>query len=559
MTIFVADQPALAKPSSGTWLLPLAATLLATALSFLATGYVPISSNNIYHLPILFGAFDLSQFAADPFVQSLRHFSSGFWMLFAGSSSWIEPKVLLAISLVATHFLFLGASVHFAWASGYRDPWLLSAFVVILSLASLSTGEAAGGGALMIEGFTHSELANASLLMALSFALCRQYGLMVAMACITFFLNAFMAVWALGPLLMVLRHHFATGQTTWRMAARSALPGLPAIVLILPVATNILGNHEALTATSFSYPEFLWSFYPRHFFIGSLDMQQLAEVAGLTTVLLLTIRHHGGRSSSLIPVVAGAFAVLVIGTIAPLLTDSRTILNLHLIRSFVVVHWLAVISLSLFALSLIRRGTRPHEPALGLVLIGLLLLPRPFWVACIPLLIVHRFAPQLFLMPPARLVRTGSLLFLTACIAAVPMRSYRKLDYTLDRTAATARWEAIGQWARRNTAPDSIFLVAPDKGTGESALGFSYTSERQIWSSSKYGAAVMWSPSYIDTWNARQKTSEGLSDLPSMLAYAARHDIAYVAAPCEGGLPAVHTHQGICIHAATGAATGSAK
>ena len=66
-----------------------------TVISFLYSGYSPVFNNNIYHIPLLLESYDLPQFSGDAFIQSLRHFSSGFWILFAGAGQVVGVKLFL--------------------------------------------------------------------------------------------------------------------------------------------------------------------------------------------------------------------------------------------------------------------------------------------------------------------------------------------------------------------------------------------------------------------------------------------------------------------------------
>ncbi|PIK73812.1 hypothetical protein CS379_06245, partial [Methylobacterium frigidaeris] len=63
----------------------LALSAVGAIVSVALTGFVLGASNNIFHLPIVAGLPDEPQFRADAFVQSLRFFASGIWLLLRGS------------------------------------------------------------------------------------------------------------------------------------------------------------------------------------------------------------------------------------------------------------------------------------------------------------------------------------------------------------------------------------------------------------------------------------------------------------------------------------------
>lgn len=117
-----------------------AIVLLGTLLSLAMSGYVPLYNNNAYHLPILTGAYDLPQFQSDPFIQSLRHFSSGFWMLFAGIGKHVDPVLFLGFWMVASRLLFIVASLSVARALGFSGLRFSLAFVGLIATSACCVG-----------------------------------------------------------------------------------------------------------------------------------------------------------------------------------------------------------------------------------------------------------------------------------------------------------------------------------------------------------------------------------------------------------------------------------
>lgn len=537
-----------AAPAGKRWIM-IVSIALATLVSFAFSGYIPLYKNNFYHLTILFGAYDLPQFQTDAYVQSLRNFSSGFWIVFADTARFIDPKLFLGLWLVVCHFIFFGACVHFARSLGYRDPRFLSALALLLPLVSLTIGGTLGAGGIVLESFTHSELANAAMVMTFSFALSKRYGYALFFACVTFFLNAFMAVWAAGPVLALAAYHLGSGQLSLRELVMRALPGSIGLVLLVPVLASILGNHEGLAATDFSYPDYLWDFFPAHFFLSAAGTMSLVEGAALVAVLVLTLGAHGQARAGLLALGLGAAAVLLLGVVASMVTDARSILNLHLIRSFVMLHLLAELSLLLFALKRIRSADARNDRAIGAVTAALLFLPRPLWIAVLPVLLFDRSGGREWQAPQRYRahLRIALLLLLAACVAALPVRIYRKLRFTQAMTGYLANWEEIGRWANGNTSPSARFLIAED-GERDSLLGFSYTAARQVWVTYQYGAAVMWSPSYHPTWKTRWDSVRSLTDLESMRAYARAQGIDYIAARCVPGAAEIHRYQNLCVY-----------
>src|SRR6185437_3238014 len=62
----------------------LAVAAVGAALSLLHKGFVFGIENNIFHLPIVASLYDEPQYHDDMFIQSLRHYSSGVWLLLGG-------------------------------------------------------------------------------------------------------------------------------------------------------------------------------------------------------------------------------------------------------------------------------------------------------------------------------------------------------------------------------------------------------------------------------------------------------------------------------------------
>ena len=60
-------------------------------VSTMLSGFLFGTGPNVYHLPIVANLYDEPQYANDTFIQSLRYFFSGLWLLLRGSDRWIDP------------------------------------------------------------------------------------------------------------------------------------------------------------------------------------------------------------------------------------------------------------------------------------------------------------------------------------------------------------------------------------------------------------------------------------------------------------------------------------
>lgn len=519
---------------------------VVTVISFLSSGYSPIFENNIYHIPILLKSYDLPQFADDAFIQSLRNFSSGFWLLFAGAGQVVGVKLFLTLCLIVTHLAFFAAALHLAGSIGLTGQRERSLFLLLLSVSPWVYGYTAGDGGIVLNYFSHSELANASLLLGLSFALRQRYAAAAIATCLTFFLNAFMAVWMVPPLALLAGYQLFTGQIAFRRLLVSSILGLVvgSPLVILPLQ-NILQNPDVGGVSVFSYQQYLWDFFPRHFFLWSLPPRQLAVTGVQILVLLLSVRLLGAASRPVFMVVSGMLLVFGLGVLAPLVTDSRFILNLHLIRSFVMIAMLLVISVAVVASRWLLDPAGKKHTTLGLglavalvggkvgLLIALALFLMDYW----------KVSPDLAIRLESRRERAYVSCLLAFCLIVTLAAGGKRLLAYQEHTALQEIWEKIGSWANVSTPVDAVFQVPP-----EASRGFSLTSQRQLWFDGKYGAAVMWSPSYYPIWKERH-----LVQIDRSLINRQGIGIDFLAIYCDDTItqPPVHREYGICVYKLT--------
>lgn len=205
----------------------LLAAVAGTLLSMARTGLVSGISNNMLHFPILAGLAKLPQFAADPFIQSLRYYSSGLWLALAGAAPGDAAFPLLLGLAVASRFLALVGFLACANVIGIRDRKGRLLFAVLIAFSSVMNGySAAGQGGLFINYFTHSELAN--------------------------------AVWSAVPLGLIAILLLARREIGWpTLLARMALGLVAFLVLASPAIYSIVTNPAFGRPVNFDYPTFL--------------------------------------------------------------------------------------------------------------------------------------------------------------------------------------------------------------------------------------------------------------------------------------------------------------
>lgn len=518
-------------------------------LSLASTGFRLGSIDNIFHLPILGSLYDDPQFATDVFIQSLRHFSAGPWQALDGVASHVSPYwLLLALAFVSRVLTFV-SFLCCASLLGVRSLRQRAIFAALLAATGLMKGiSAAGGGALFVPDFSHTEIANGAMLLALYCAATGRVGVALAAVGATFFCNAFMGVWTVVPVLAIFGLELRRGELTLRPALRQGVGGAAAaLAFAAPVVLNVVQNPEFGLSPPVDYRAFLTFYWPQHFLFGSIPTAEalgLAVVAGLAVV---SLRASGSRADAFQAALAGFCAVYVLGVVAPLVTASPAVLNLHLLRAGVAIHVLAALG----ALALAARWATSDDLWLARV-------AAPALVACCLFEETIAFAPVLIYavtLPGVRRL-TAPLgatpwLRVAACAAviAVVARDARAAsEQSATFGAAVAEWGKIGAWAKANTPPHEIVLTptyalqqSPQRDAHEAAIAWaSYTSgtfehvaRRRVWVDFKRGAAVMWTPSYYALWRARIDAVLDLRSLAERRAYAAENGIGHVIDVCR--------------------------
>jgi hypothetical protein len=121
---------------------------VASLLSLLFTGSVVGIDNHVFHLPIIHRLYDEAQFGDDAFIQSLRYYSSGLWMLLAGADRYVgDGHWLFHLLLYLSRLLSFAGFVACASLVGIRSVRERTIFCLILCFVETLDGTSLGGHA----------------------------------------------------------------------------------------------------------------------------------------------------------------------------------------------------------------------------------------------------------------------------------------------------------------------------------------------------------------------------------------------------------------------------
>jgi hypothetical protein len=549
---------------------------VAALASLAVTGCLVGVRNDLYFLPILGALYDLPQFAHDAFIQSLRHYASGPWMLLSGLANYVPVSALsLVLGFFSRWLAFLGFGLcaSLLGAQARREQALLA---FLLCATSLLRGQSwVGDGGLFINYFTHSEVAN-GLTLLLLYALIRQH---LILACVLegviFFDNAFIAVWDGVMAVAVIAILLADGRLQIGTVLKKVPIGaLLALLLAAPVLLNILHNPDFGKPTNFDYVAFLEEFWPYHFIFRDIPLSDKVNLFLLVVLGFGSFALLGRSGRPFAAALAGLLGLYAIGIILPSFTHSATILNLHLLRDSTILQLLAVMGALVLAVRWWFSDQPAYSRALGPLLAVVLCVPirtttfQPVLhlaIACGLLFLATR--PNLSSILPLQRIPSSRLPRLIAVwLIAIGLGVITASNWLTNIRAIKwiAEWDQAGLWAREHTAPDAVFLMPTwyfrgavgrtEPGSLQDAAvlnagTFQYSAQRRVWVDFRNGAAVMWFPSYHDEWRRKVLEVNRLTSPSQEAAYARKNGITYIIDVCSAGKPGAlqHTTGRLCI------------
>lgn len=525
-------------------------------LILLVRGFVFGVNNNLIHLPIIAKLYEEPQFESNTFIQSLRFFSAGPFLLLRGADQYVDARLLFEGLLLFSNILTMYGLLVCARLLGIvcrRDRCL---FVVVTVFSQILNGYGfAGRGGLFLNYFTHTEVANGLTLIAFYYAATARLTHSFAINGVVFFTNAFVGVWNAIPLGLIIAALLVRKRLNLRQVVKDSAIGLAIFSIISsPVVVNIVSNPEFGKPITFEYRDFLALFYPYHFLFGYDKISEYVgllavTITGLMSYFFLKARSSGDDMSEVFQAgLVGYILVYLIGIAVPYLTGSPLILNLHLLRSSTGIHLLAGLGAGVLAVTWIESPNPRLSRVFGPSLITMLCVSRKLLILA-PLVMLAQVATRRVNWSfMDRLDRTRLIpIFVSAALLLI--WPYKIWKYARENAATerhVADWRNIGAWARVNSSPNALFLV-PIENIALTNLGvhesnepsegeeiFEYVSHRQVWVDLKRGAAVLWAPSEYQSWSERISAVLPLAGLDEKLRYARQHGISYVVAECGG-------------------------
>jgi hypothetical protein len=380
---------------------------------------------------------------------------------------------------------------------------------------------------------------------------------------LAFFVNAFIGVWNAAPIIAITLWALLNGTVGWRKLVWEGLLGTCiAAAISAPVIWNILTNPDFGQPLGFDYVAFLEEFWPYHFLFWDTGTDARLDLLSLVTLGFAAFIALGAQARPFLIATAAYAVIYAMGIIAPYMTHSPLILNLHLLRVSAFFHLLTTLG----ALVLATRWWSSKEPArarlFAPILIILLCMPikmasiQPainLTLACAIIAASHS-RRLISAIPEGMLNPRLQLKYLAlGCVAlGFSIVVTRNAIANADAGSWLREWTAVADWARTSTAPDARFLlptwgfrgsqvrIASGSTEDESALNsgiFETVAQRSVWADFRRGAAVMWSPSYYEDWHRRVAEVNSLASFEAEAAYAKHNGIGYLAEVCKADAP----------------------
>ncbi|WP_367849296.1 hypothetical protein [Rhodoferax sp. WC2427] len=550
-------------------------------------------SNYAFHIPYVLRSSELPVFLGDAFYQSMEKFTSIIWPIVRSFSTEenIEPvfftaHILSRAAAFSALFWFLKvngtsrpSAITISLAAAAVTPWLISSSVV-------------GGHGLFIGYFTHSEATWGPLVAAMVAAQLGRFTLSAFLTGIVFLINAFVGIWLAAILAMGVVMD-PEKRPDWRLLAKSSLVFLFTCSPVVVWITFALSNKKPVP--DFSYIDYIRQYYPAHFLIEAASFRDLVSLSILTYCGFAAAFLHTNRKFWM-STLSACIILLLVGSVAPYVFNTRNVFNLHLLRSDGVLQFLAIIlTISATTLALTEIKSKIDVRVVAVLAISSLMSMRTdiIYLIFVAMCLSYLAAAQLcnsgtrftWLNSISLGVRNciASLLVFSAIFldlllvgysyssiarwflvlgiiyllikyptkptvenAVIPIlcillsiqvahtaNTWRSFDLSKKSQIDKSTYEMM-RWIRQSklTGP---FLFPVDGIHGLAFNEFQFRTQRPVWIDLKQGAAVMWDPSFYWQWMPRFTEVNSLVTPNDYLNYAAKNRIPQVVLPRTKG------------------------
>jgi len=310
--------------------------LLGTAvlLSLVRQGFDFGVGNNALTMPILQLASDPQLYPGDPYTATLGNYFSVLWRVlawFTGVEDWstvffwlhAATRLLMAVAL----YLLLNQLVN-DWRRAALGASLLLFGPTLFDISPVGRSD------LLLQYFTHTELALALAMLAFALALNGRWVASAICTGLAFDMNAFLGAWAVTAL---------GGVALWKIPGDdvrriiSRLVGFTSGFAVVALPTLIwigsaIGTHGS-GPMSFDYREYLLEYYPYHFLITSAEATSVVELGFVAISGIFGLRLLRPFPQAFALLYLGIIVLFDIGMVLPFVTSSPALLNLHLLRA----------------------------------------------------------------------------------------------------------------------------------------------------------------------------------------------------------------------------------
>lgn len=287
--------------------------------------------NNVFHIPIVLKLFNLEEFFQDPFYQSLRSFTSLVWPALALIATPANVAAAFLVAHIISRLLLYLACMQCLIQMGVRSFLSLAAFILVLASGPAFVGYSMiSETGLQIDYFTHTELTYPFIIFSMILASQGRFLWAFAVNGVTFNVNAFVGVWLVVILaIMVVAEPASIQRKVRNLAAGGALQAIISLPTVIWILRTV---QDSQAAPSFDYRTFVAYYFPKHFLIQASSFPEIVQFVLVCASGAIALHLLGGAARPWRVAFIGCLALFGVGAILPLVSSSRLLLNLLFLR-----------------------------------------------------------------------------------------------------------------------------------------------------------------------------------------------------------------------------------